>query len=114
MKMQSLQQTTKEISKVLSKNSPTILTGLGVAGLISTAVMAVKATPKAIELIDQLRDDEINRRLRNLGFVGEEELHHSVNEQCDVKLTKKEIIKVTWKCYVPAALMGVVSHFSSI
>lgn len=35
-----------------SKHSPEILTGLGIAGMITTTVLAVKATPKALVLIE--------------------------------------------------------------
>ena len=34
------------------KHSPEILTGVGIAGMITTTVLAVKATPKALRLID--------------------------------------------------------------
>lgn len=76
---------TKQLSNTISKNSPTILTGLSVAGLISTVVLAVKATPKALTIIDI-----------------QEELTQSY-------LTKKEVIQRTWKCYIPAAMMGGVT-----
>lgn len=35
------------------KRSPEILTGIGIAGMITTTVMAVKATPKALVLIER-------------------------------------------------------------
>ena len=39
-------------SKVfLKKNGPTILTVAGGVGVVATSVMAVKATPKALQLI---------------------------------------------------------------
>ncbi len=45
----------KEIAKSLlslktaiKKHSPEILTGIGIAGMITTTVMAVRATPKAL------------------------------------------------------------------
>lgn len=37
----------------VSKHSPEILTGLGVASMITSTVFAVKATPKAIKLIEE-------------------------------------------------------------
>jgi hypothetical protein len=74
-----------QLRNVLQKNSPTILTGLSVAGLIGTAIMAVKATPRAIALIER-----------------EEALLVD-------PLSKKDIIRVAWRCYVPAALMGLAS-----
>ena len=35
-------------SKSLKKASPTILSGLGAAGVVGTSVLAVKVTPKAL------------------------------------------------------------------
>ena len=34
------------------KHSPEILTGVGIAGMVTTTVMAVRATPKAIRLLE--------------------------------------------------------------
>ncbi len=42
--------------ETLSKNSPTILTGLGVAGVLSTTILAIKATPKALKLLELEQD----------------------------------------------------------
>ena len=63
------------ISKVTDK-SPEILVGFGLAGMLTSTVLAVKATPKALDILDQ--EDEY--------------------------LTKIEVVKKTWKCYVPAAV----------
>lgn len=67
----------------LQKSSPLILTILGVTGVIGTAVTAVRATPKALEHIDEKK----------------KELEKS-------ELTPGEIVQATWKCYVPSALVG--------
>lgn len=66
----------------LHKYSPTILTCIGAAGVVATAVMAVKATPKAIELLDQAR-----------------------TEKCD-ELTTLETIDIAGPVYIPSVLMG--------
>ena len=39
----------KDAKVMVSKRSPEILTGLGIAGMITTTVLAVKATPKALD-----------------------------------------------------------------
>ena len=75
----------KNVERTLTKYSPEILTGIGIAGMITTTVLAVKATPKAIRLIQEKED--------------------AVND----KLTPVEKVKTTWKCYIPAALSGVTS-----
>lgn len=70
----------------LKRSTPTILTCLGVAGVIATSVMAVRATPKAIEVIR--KDSRIN---------------HDGNPD---SYTKIEAVKSAWKCYIPSVLIG--------
>lgn len=76
----------------MSKHSPEILTVIGVTGMITTTVLAVKATPKALTLMEE-------KKL---------EMSHERGEDVE-KLTPVETVKTTWKCYVPAAVTGVVS-----
>lgn len=79
----------KDVKMAMTKHSPEILTGLGIAGMIATTVMAVRATPKALELIES-KKEELN-------------IHPSE------KLHPVDVVKTTWKCYVPAAVTGVTS-----
>lgn len=82
----------KDVRMKASKHSPEILTGIGIAGMITTTVLAVKATPKAMDLIEEATyAKEIKR----------------VDEPR--KLKPVEVVKVAWKPYVPAAVTGVVS-----
>lgn len=63
---------TPNISKIISsvknaalKHSPEILTGIGIAGMITTTVMAVRATPKALDLIAEVKEnhkDELDNK----------------------------------------------------
>lgn len=70
----------------MGKHSPEILTGIGIAGMLTTTVLAVKATPKALQLIDEKkREDHVD------------------------KLPVKDVVKVAWKPYVPAAVTGALS-----
>lgn len=91
----SITKTTAQIGESLRKNSPIILTGLGVAGIITTAAMAVKATPKAISLLDEKLKEETNDK----NFSDD---RPSVFDY----YTKKEIVKTVWKRYIPATIMG--------
>ena len=79
----------KNVKMAVSKHSPEVLTGLGIAGMITTTVLAVKATPKALDLIEDKRD----------------ELDLDPSE----KMKPIETIKTTWKCYIPAFATGVTS-----
>ena len=86
MNKSGLKQTIKSAEIVLTKYSPGILTGIGIAGMIGATFMAVKATPKALYLIETKKEEA------------------EVEE-----LTSVETIKTCWKCYIPAALTTVVS-----
>ncbi len=66
----------------LKRNASTILTSIGGVGVVVTSVMAVKATPKAVALLEQAKDEK-----------GE-------------KLTKIETVKVAGPSYIPAIIMG--------
>ena len=70
----------------VSKHSPEILTGIGIAGMITTTVLAVKATPKAIKLI------EAEKRVKHVDT-----------------LSPIDTVKTAWKCYIPAAITGASS-----
>jgi len=80
----------KNVKMAVSEHSPEILTGLGIAGMITTTILAVKATPKALDLIAEAEDKKFN-------------------DDNDALLTKVEVIKVAWKPYIPAAITGVTS-----
>lgn len=92
----------KDFQRLVNKRSPEILTGIGIAGMITTVILAVKATPKAMELIEE----EI--------FFKEKEAHEGgifteKDEKSAFSLTSIETVKVAWKPYVPAAITGVTS-----
>ena len=77
MNKQAISNALKALQKTVKKHSPEILTGIGIAGMTAAAVMAVKATPKALRMVDEkeIRDGK--------------------------RLTTGEIVKTTWKCYIP-------------
>ena len=76
----------KTIKTTLTNHSPEILTGMGIAGMVASTVLAVRATPKALRLMEA-KKEEVEAE----------------------KLTPTETVKTTWKCYVPAAVTGTVS-----
>ena len=67
----------------LKRNSSTILTCVGAAGAIATVVTAVKATPKALLLLDEAKTEK-----------GED-------------LTKLETVKIAGPAYIPTVVLGV-------
>lgn len=75
----------KNVGSTVAKHSPEILMGIGITGMISTTVLAVKATPKAVRLIEDAEQEK------------------------EDKLTPVETVKTCWKCYIPAAATCVFS-----
>lgn len=78
-----------DVRTSMVKYGPEILTGIGIAGMITTTILAVKATPKALDLIEDKREE--------------------LELESDEKLTVGETVKATWKCYVPAVVCGVTA-----
>ena len=89
MKKSNITNFIKNTQFALSKHSPEILTGLGIAGMITTTVLAVKATPKAMKICEAERLDRVN--------------------DYKEEPTKLDYVKACWKCYIPAAVTGTVS-----
>lgn len=75
-----------DVRHFVNKRSPEILTGLGIAGMITSTVLAVRATPKALELIETKKKEDWVDQLSPL-----------------------EIVKTAWKPYIPAFVTGVTS-----
>lgn len=76
----------QSIKTSIYKHSPEILTGIGIAGMITTTILAVKATPKALILINEKREE------KNVD-----------------KLDIFDTVKATWTCYIPSVITGGLS-----
>lgn len=99
----SLVKTMKVIQKAATKHSPEILTGIGIAGMIMTTVMAVKVTPKAVKLLDEEKNRKNDELLKEAKSNGQE------NCRQISKLEPLDVVKTSWKLYVPAVITGSVS-----
>ena len=77
----------------VTRNSPILLTGLAVTGVVGTTIMAVQATPKAMHILELDRDRR--EKLSEFGAID--------------PLKRQEVIKLVWKCYIPAAAMGLLT-----
>lgn len=86
-KNQVFQKTMRKSELSLRRYSPIALSCIASIGVIVTAVAAVKATPKAVELI------KADIREKHSGDA--------------YAYTKKEAITTAWKCYIPAAAFGI-------
>jgi hypothetical protein len=72
--------------KLVIDNAPTILTAVAVMGVATTAIMAVKATPRAMKLL---------------------EVAEARNEP--VLLTPQEKLRLIAPCYIPASVVGIMT-----
>ena len=75
--------------KALKKTTPTIMTCIGAVGVVVTAVLAAKETPKALEQIDEAKSLKMAERGENL--------------------TRLETIGACWTTYAPSALAGIAT-----
>ena len=79
---QMLQKVCRNSVMFLKRNSSTILTCVGAIGVVATTVLAVTATPKALKLLEEAKDEK-----------GEE-------------LTKLEVVRVAGPAYIPSIAIG--------
>lgn len=82
----NVKELAKTVASTMSDHAPGILTGLGVAGMIASIVLAVKATPEA-----------------------EKRIYEAEVEKDFNPLTPVETVKAAWKCYIPAGATAAVS-----
>lgn len=73
----------KKMQVLLRRHSSTILTAISSLGVVMTTVLAVRATPKAVTLLNKAKEEK------------------------DSELTVTEIIKTAWKPYIPTAISGI-------
>ncbi len=69
-----------------NRKLPEILTGIGISGMVTTTVLAVKATPEAMRRIEAKKKEEGHR-----------------------KLTPVQTVQAAWTCYILAGVTGSVS-----
>lgn len=90
------------IGRFAQQNSPAILSGVAMGGVIATAILAVKATPKAQRAILTERD---RMYAETDGLPTLEERDVMANR----KFTPMETVKLTWKHYIPAGFSAVAT-----
>lgn len=71
-----------DVQQFVKRNASTILTCIGATGVVATAVMAAKETPKALTLLEDAKEEK-----------GE-------------KLTKWEKVKIAGPAYIPSIITG--------
>jgi len=76
----------RSVEDNIRRNSPSILMGLGIAGMFAAMISAVRVTPKALGDIENAKKDYKKEQL-----------------------SKKELVKATYKRYIPAAATSVAA-----
>lgn len=66
-------------------HAPEIFMGIGIAGMVASTALAIKSTPRALEIIEEEQ------------------------KELDEILEPIDKVKLTWKCYIPTLLVGGVS-----
>lgn len=82
----SLSQVAKKFEKLLTDNSPVLLTSVGVAGTIATAVLTGKASFEAAKIINEVENNPLTTT--------------------DYALEPKEKVELVWKLYIPPVVVG--------
>lgn len=73
----------KSAKKSIVKHSPEILTGMGISCMVTSTIFAVAGTPKALQLLEKAK-----------------------KERNEDKLKPLDVVKTSWKCYVPSIAFG--------
>lgn len=114
MKTEFITKASRSLHKVgfkLKKHSPEILAVVGVAGTVTSAVMACKATLKVNDIVDEAKEtiDTIHDAVEN-------HRHTSDGEEYTQEVAKKDLsivyVQTGWKfvkLYGPALALGVAS-----
>jgi hypothetical protein len=79
-----------KIPNIITNHATTILSGLAVAGVVSTVALAIRATPIATAKLSELKADKVTEE----------------NPSLDQKLSVTEVVKATWRDYLPAGISG--------
>lgn len=85
----------KRLGSAVDKNSPIILTGLSVIGVVTTVVFAINATPKANQVMAELRDEYTQR--------------YDFGDAKTDAVPKMEVVKHVVPVYIPTIAMGALT-----
>lgn len=97
----------KTAKNAVVDHAPEILTGIGISGMLTTVILAVRATPKALYLIEEEKEKQ-NEDLwaEAIENCGDDE-YPEIDEITELK--PLDVVKACWKCYIPAAVIGLSS-----
>lgn len=89
-----LSKIVQDLGQFIDHNAPSILTGVAVTGVFTTTIMAIDATPKALRMLEIAEENRVSADGKN---------------SLDLPLDNRDILRITWRCYAPAALSGLIT-----
>jgi hypothetical protein len=98
----SLLQHAGKVKFLVVENCPTLLTGVGVIGTVSTAVLTGRSTIRAVRKVDA------ETVIINTGVDPD---HITIDP---VHLTKAQTFKLVWPLYIPPAISGITTIMAII
>jgi Family of unknown function (DUF6353) len=87
---------------LLNQNAPAVLTGVGVAGTITTAYLTGRASFKAADILEE--KSKLKHVVPPKDSVSQAEIGET-----HVKLTKFEKTKLVWHLYIPPTITGLTA-----
>lgn len=99
------------IRYLVGDHSTTILTGVGVAGTVGTAILTGKASFKAVEIINEdvakkTQEENARREATNLSYISLDEVR--------LTISTFEKAKMVWPLYIPPIVVGGVTVVSIV
>lgn len=114
MKNEFVEKASRSFHKIgfgLKKHSPEILVAVGVIGIVTSTVMACKATLKVNDIVDEAKDtiDTIHDALENHKHTSDGEEYTQEIANRDLSIVYAQTAWKFAKLYGPAVLVGTVS-----
>lgn len=108
--MNNVGRTFHKVGFQLQKKSPEILVGLGIVGVVASAVMACKATLKVNEIVEKTQDDlDRIHKSEETGMTPAGESYSKDDCKKDLAITYVHTGMAFAKLYGPAVVLGAVS-----
>lgn len=89
--IRALSKVVRHVAWAFERQSPEILTACAVSGTVATTYLAIKGTIKAVRTVDEEKEE---RGVENLSFL--------------------DIVKLTWKIYLPTIIILLISLICGI
>lgn len=95
--------------RAIMRESPSILTGIGVTGVFSTTILAIKATPAAESLLYEERvdryEDYMERKKADPDYLDPD----FDGDPTRWHISPLDCVKLTWQCYIPTVISGAIT-----